>query len=181
MPRPGGHATRRRLAAVLLALGLPAAAAGCGGTPTTLAPLPIESATATATTRPVTSSISPSTAVAQPSQVPPRSRTRTPPPAPQAPTPTPTPTNDATCLGPVRKELVIAETEFDLVKWMCFTAGAILRLQGTEPGLVTVDPDSLVSRSYEAGGENIAFLRPGTVEVTVPHANRIDTITVVIR
>jgi hypothetical protein len=63
---------------------------------------------------------------------------------------------------------------------MCFTAGGILRLQGIGPGLVTVDPESLASSSYEAGVVEIVFVRPGTVEVTIPHDDRVDTITVVV-
>jgi hypothetical protein len=63
---------------------------------------------------------------------------------------------------------------------MCFTAGGILLLQGIGPGLVTVDPESVGSPSYEAGVVEIVFLRPGTVEVTIPHDDRVDTITVVV-
>jgi hypothetical protein len=170
---------RRRLAAVLLAGGMAGTAAACGGGQTAVAPLPIESAaTASAATGPVPPSIAPTSAVARPSTRSPRGRPGTP--SQPAPTPTPTPTRDASCLGAVRYELKIAETEFEVLPALCFTAGAVLRLQGIGPGLVTVDPESLVSSSYEAGVVDIVFLRPGTVEVTIPHADRIDTITVVV-
>jgi hypothetical protein len=177
MRRRAGHATRRQLAAVLVALGVSGTAAACGASKVA-APLPIESwpTTTAAATGPARSSIAPTTAVAQRPPRPPRGLPTTPP----RPSATPTATRDASCLGPVRYELNIAETEFDLLKSLCLTAGAVLRLQNIEPGLVTVDPGSLVSSSYEAGGVEIVFLRPGTVEVTVPHADRVDTITVVV-
>ncbi|MEV4622456.1 hypothetical protein AB0J74_27560 [Asanoa sp. NPDC049573] len=164
----------RRLVAVLLALTLPGTAAACGVGKIAVAPLPIESAAATtAAAGPAPSSIAPPTAASLPSPRPPRSRPQVP------PKPSPTPTLDASCFGPVRYELKIAETEFDLLKSLCFTAGGILRLQGIGPGLVTVDPDELVSSAYEAGVVDIVFLRPGTVEVTIAHADRIDILTVV--
>ncbi len=162
-----------RLPVALVALGM---AAGCGGARIAVMPLPVETVAPTTTaTGPAPTSAAPSTTTAgRPPPRPPRSRPGTP-----TPTPTPTPTRDASCLDPVRYELKLAETE-NLPETMCFTAGGILRLQGIEPGLVTVDPESLASSSYEAGGVDIVFLRPGTVEVTVPRADRVDTITVVV-
>ena len=164
---------RRRLGAVLLALAVTGLAA-CAGE-AVVAPLPIEPAQTTtpATTGPAVPA-SPA-ATAGPSSRPPRTRPRTP-----APPPSPEPTRESSCYGPIRYDLKIAETEFGLLKSLCFAAGARLRLQGIGPGLVTVDPESLVSQSYEAGVVDILFLRPGTVEVTIPHDDRTDTITVVV-
>ena len=52
---------------------------------------------------------------------------------------------------------------------------------GIGPGLVTAEPESLVSRYYEAGVEDIRFVRPGTVTVTIPQDTETHTITVVVR
>ncbi|MEV4619517.1 hypothetical protein AB0J74_12510 [Asanoa sp. NPDC049573] len=140
-----------------------------------VAPLPIESAAATAPTAPATQRALPSATTTVPPQPrPPRIHRN--PPAPSATGPT----RESNCLGPVVYELTIAETEFETLRPLCLRAGAILRLRGIGPGLVTVDPESLVARSYEAGVVDIALLRPGTVEVTIPHDERTDTVTVVV-
>jgi len=98
---------------------------------------------------------------------------------PNSPKPTATkPTG--TCYGAVRHDLDLRNTVLDLVKSMCFHAGGILRLQGIGPGLVTATPESLVSRSYEAGVVDLRFVRPGTVTVTIPQDEHTYTITVVV-
>lgn len=105
------------------------------------------------------------------------SRTRGTPPRP-IPSPT-TPTSS--CLGAVRYDLPVADTELELLRSLCFATGAVLRIQGIGPGLVTVDRPELVSQHYEAGVVDIRFVRPGTVAVTIPKDDRAHTITVVVR
>jgi hypothetical protein len=83
-------------------------------------------------------------------------------------------------MGTIRYDLDLRETELALVRSMCFHVGAILRLQGIGPGLVTAEPESLVTRSYEAGVQDIRFVRPGTVTVTIPQEEQTHTITVVV-
>ncbi|MGV9809908.1 hypothetical protein [Micromonospora chersina] len=84
------------------------------------------------------------------------------------------------CLGAVRYDLVLAETELALLKSLCFATGGVLRIRGIGPGLVTVDRADLVSRSYEAGVVDIRFVRAGTVVVTIPQDGRTYPITVVV-
>lgn len=84
------------------------------------------------------------------------------------------------CHGAIRYDLDLQNTVLDLIKSMCFRAGAVLRLQGIGPGLVTATPMSLVSQSYEAGVVDIRFVRPGTVTVTIPQEEQTHTITVVV-
>lgn len=81
----------------------------------------------------------------------------------------------------MRYDLPLAETELELLRSLCFAAGAVLRIQGIGPGLVTVDRPELVSQHYEAGVVDIRFVRPGTVDVTIPQQDREHTITVVVR
>ncbi|MEV4496793.1 hypothetical protein AB0J84_13945 [Micromonospora arborensis] len=102
---------------------------------------------------------------------------------PQRPTPASTrPTGPTTsCQGAVRYDLPLAETELELLRSLCFATGAVLRIQGIGPGLVTVDRPELVSQQYEAGVVDIRFVRPGTVDVTIPQQDRSHTITVVVR
>ncbi|MFG1840028.1 hypothetical protein ACGFH8_16450 [Micromonospora sp. NPDC049175] len=95
-------------------------------------------------------------------------------------TPPPTDVTPA-CQGAVRYDLPLAETEIELLKSLCFATGAVLRIQGIGPGLVTVDHPELVSQQYEAGVVDIRFVRPGTVAVTIPQEGREHTITVVVR
>jgi serine/threonine protein kinase len=97
-------------------------------------------------------------------------------------TPTASASTDPVCFDAGFRHVVnVPETELELLTSMCFTAGGVLRLQNIEPGLVTVEPESpFASSNYEAGGYDIQFLRPGTVEVTVPKDEQIHTITVVI-
>jgi hypothetical protein len=85
-----------------------------------------------------------------------------------------------TCYGAVRYDLDLRNTVLDLVTSMCFHTGGVLRLQGIGPGLVTATPESLVSRSYEAGVVNVRFVRPGTVTVSIPQDEQVNTITVVV-
>ncbi|MBB5480418.1 hypothetical protein HNR20_004923 [Micromonospora parathelypteridis] len=102
---------------------------------------------------------------------------------PHRPAPAPTtPTGPTTsCQGAVRYDLPLAETELELLRSLCFATGAVLRIQGIGPGLVTVDRPELVSQQYEAGVVDIRFVRPGTVDVTIPQQDRSHTITVVVR
>jgi len=162
------------VAALLLIL------AGCAGEP--LAPLPVQETgppAAAASAPPRVSAgppVSPATTTA-PTTVPTtRTTTRTADPA----TPPAAPSTDAVCLGAVRYDLNLQETVLDLVTSMCFSAGGVLRLQGIGPGLVTAEPADLVAQSYEAGVEDLRFLRPGTVTVRVPQNDRIHTIEVVV-
>ncbi|MEU4474688.1 hypothetical protein [Micromonospora sp. NPDC023888] len=95
-------------------------------------------------------------------------------------TPPPTAAPPA-CQGAVRYDLPLAETELSLLRSLCFATGAVLRIQGIGPGLVTVDRPDLVAQHYEAGVVDIRFVRPGTVDVTIPQEDRTHTITVVVR
>ncbi len=97
--------------------------------------------------------------------------------------PNDSPPTDATpaCQGAVRYDLPLAETEIELLTSLCFGTGAVLRIQGIGPGLVTVDRPDLVSQQYEAGVVDIRFVRTGTVAVTIPKEGREHTITVVVR
>ncbi|MBM0202800.1 hypothetical protein JNW90_06580 [Micromonospora sp. STR1s_5] len=159
--------------------------AACGAD--AVSPLPVQPPGPTrATPTPSTISTIP-TPTGSPSRLPPTSaRPAAPPPAPTrtrgTPRTTPPPT-DATpaCQGAVRYDLPLAETEIELLKSLCFATGAVLRIQGIGPGLVTVDRPELVSQQYEAGVVDIRFVRPGTVAVTIPKDGREHTITVVVR
>ncbi|WP_246278301.1 hypothetical protein [Phytohabitans rumicis] len=84
-------------------------------------------------------------------------------------------------MGAIRYDVDLQNTELALLKSMCFATGAVLRLQGIGPGLVTVEPASLVSQSYEAGVVDIRFVRRGTVTVNIPQDEQTYTVTVVIR
>jgi hypothetical protein len=101
-----------------------------------------------------------------------------------AATATAEPTQDGsatpTCRGADRHDVDLSENE-RLDTWMCFQTGGVLRLQGIGPGLVTADPRELVDMNYEAAVQDIAFLRPGTVTVTITRDERIDEITVVVK
>ena len=164
------------------------AVAACGAD--AVSPLPVQppGPTRSTPTPSTTSSISAiPTPTWSPSRPPPTSaRPAAAPPAPTrtrgTPRTTPPPT-DATpaCQGAVRYDLPLAETEIELLKSLCFATGAVLRIQGIGPGLVTVDRPDLVSQHYEAGVVDIRFVRPGTVAVTIPKDGREHTITVVVR
>jgi len=153
--------------------------AGCAGEP--LAPLPVQ-----ATGPPTSAASAPSREAATPPATPPatvpatRTTVRTTTPKDRPATPTAVPSDGAVCLGAVRYDLNLQETVLDLVTSMCFSAGGVLRLQGIGPGLVTAEPADLVAQSYEAGVEDLRFLRPGTVTVRVPQNDRIHTIEVVV-
>ncbi|MGN9892200.1 hypothetical protein [Micromonospora sp. L31] len=173
-------AAARRSSGPVATLAVLAAVAACGQTP--VAPLPV---------RPPTPAVTPSTSAAPaPSALPgPATLAATPrPPAPVGPAPTrgrgtrspsPSPRSSA-CLGPVRYDLVLAETEVALLKSLCLAAGGVLRIQGIGPGEVTVDREDLVSRSYEAGVVDIRFLRAGTVRVTIPQGGESHPVAVVV-
>ncbi|MEU5960811.1 hypothetical protein ABZ777_06330 [Micromonospora parva] len=175
----------RRLVVVLTAT---VGVAACGAD--AVSPLPVQPPAPTRST-PAPSPISASTAIpaptGSPSRPPPAStRPSAAPPTPSRPRGTPRttpPPTDATpaCLGAVRYDLPLAETEIELLKSLCFATGGVLRIQGIGPGLVTVDRPDLVSQQYEAGVVDIRFVRPGTVAVTIPKDDREHTVTVVVR
>jgi hypothetical protein len=159
--------------------------ASCGAD--AVSPLPVQPPAPTRST-PTPSANSPIPApTGSPSRPPPSStRPVAAPPAPTrtrgTPRTTPPPTNATpACQGAVRYDLPVADTELELLKSLCFATGAVLRIQGIGPGLVTVDRPELVSQHYEAGVVDVRFVRPGTVAVTIPKDDRAHTITVVVR
>lgn len=180
---PARRARARRVLAVALAPALLTPLAACGGD-RPVSPLPVRPASpTTAPASPVAPG--PTTVPASPVVAP---TVRPPAPAPRRPTrgtgtraPTPSPSGlpDA-CLGPVRYDLVLAETEMALVRSFCFETGGVLRIVGIGPGEVTVDREDLVSRSYEAGVVDIRFVRVGTVVVTIPQGGTAHPVTVVV-
>ncbi|MFJ8690443.1 hypothetical protein [Micromonospora wenchangensis] len=108
---------------------------------------------------------------APPPSIPDRATTTRPPSASPRP---------SACLGPVRYDLVLADTELALVTSLCLGVGGVLRLQGIGPGEVTVDREDLVDQNYEAGVVDLRFLRAGTVGVTIPYDGRTYLVTVVV-
>ncbi|MEU7959260.1 hypothetical protein [Micromonospora humida] len=84
------------------------------------------------------------------------------------------------CLGPVRYDLVLADTELALLTSLCLGVGGVLRLQGIGPGEVTVDREDLVDQNYEAGVVDLRFLRAGTVGVSIPYEGTTYLVTVVV-
>ncbi|SIN43103.1 hypothetical protein [Micromonospora cremea] len=177
-------AIRRSTSTIAAALTLTIAVAACGAEP--VAPLPVQPPPGTSGSAPTPSATQ--TATVSPSRVPPS--TGRPVPAPPAPTrtrgtpPRPAPSSNeptTSCQGTVRYDLPLAETELELLRSLCFATGAVLRIQGIGPGLVTVDRPELVSQQYEAGVVDIRFVRRGTVAVTIPQEDRAHTITVVVR
>jgi hypothetical protein len=171
---------RHTAAAATLALFTAAPLAACGADP--VAPLPAEAAQPAATASAGPAPTVPAAASASPGASPPRAAA--PPPAGRPPKPTSTgPTSTkppGTCLGAVRYDLDLQNTVLDLVRSMCFHTGGVLRLQGIGPGLVTSQPASVVSQSYEAGVVDLRFIRPGTATVTIPQNEQTHTITVVV-
>jgi hypothetical protein len=165
----------RHLVAVgALALIAIAPAAACGSEP--VSPLPIQPDTATpsrAVSPPAAESTPPANAPPKGQNPPAVQRPKTTPPRPTSPT--------STCMGAIRYDVDLRNTELELLKSMCFATGAVLRLQGIGPGLVTVEPASLVSQTYEGGVVDIRFVRRGTVTVTIPQNEQTYTVTVVIR
>jgi hypothetical protein len=155
--------------------------AACGAD--AVAPLPVQPPGPSRST-PTPSSIS---AIPTPTGSPPRPPpTSGRPPAPRSTRGTPRTTPPSTaatpaCQGAVRYDLPLAETEIELLRALCFATGAVLRIQGIGPGLVTVDRPELVSEQYEAGVVDVRFVRPGTVAVTIPKEGREHIITVVVR
>ncbi|MDO3704145.1 hypothetical protein Q3W71_20995 [Micromonospora sp. C28SCA-DRY-2] len=177
---------RRPAAAVAGLLAVVAGIAGCGGD-RPVSPLPVQPPAPVAagtTSPPGPPAGTPSAPPTPPGPSTAAPTTRRPAPAVPPPTtpgrgtrsPSPTPA----CHGPIRYDIVLAETELELIESLCFAAGAVLRIQGIGPGLVTVDREDLVSRHYEAGVVDIRFVRTGTVAVTIPKDGREHTITVVV-
>ncbi len=178
----GGRPGRVTILAVVLA----AAVTACGGGDVPVSPLPVQPP-------PVATAPTPEPSAPAPTSASPPSTTRGPVaaptsrrPAPTTPTRTPAATGSPTgrpdsCLGAIRYDLVLAETELALVTSLCFATGAVLRIIGIGPGEVTVDREDLVSRSYEAGVVDIRFVRPGTVTVLIPQEGTTYPITVVVR
>jgi hypothetical protein len=169
VPRP----TFRNIAAAgALALIAAGPLAACGDR--TVSPLPVQAAEPAATASALPSAASPAGSsapgVAEPAVRPTKTKTGR-----------PTSTNPTdTCFGAVRHDLDLQNEVLELVGPMCFHTGGVLRLQGTGPGLVTATPARLVTPRYEAGVEDLHFIRPGTVTVTIPQDKRTYTITVVV-
>ena len=178
------HTFRRTAVAGAFALLAAAPLAACGND--ALTPLPVQSAgPASATTTGTTPAPAPSPSAASTTAAttPPTSARpgTSPPRTPKAHTTTRKPPRPTTaCYGAVRHDLDLRNTELALIKSMCFRAGGVLRLQGIGPGLVTADPQSLVSQNYEAGVVDLRFLRPGTVVVSIPQEEQTYKITVVV-
>ncbi|WP_307821447.1 hypothetical protein [Micromonospora humidisoli] len=171
--------TGRWLAAVLVLVPV----TGCAAP---VAPLPVRPPTATPATTtdapatgaaPTRSDPAPGTVAATPSRPapPPSTPGRTPRTRPPSASPRP-----SACLGPVRYDLVLADTELALVTSLCLGVGGVLRLQGIGPGEVTVDQEDLVDQNYEAGVVDLRFLRAGTVVVTIPYEGTTYLVTVVV-
>jgi hypothetical protein len=157
--------------------------AGCA--PERLSSLPVQAPAGQVTATPVAS---PSGTIAAsptgPAIVPPGRPAAPPGRSPPVTTPTAEPTQAGsatpTCRGAVRHEVDLSNNE-RLDTWMCFQTGGVLRLRGIGPGLVTADPpEPFVDLNYAAAVQDIAFLRPGTVTLTITRDERIDTITVVV-
>ncbi|MFG1660282.1 hypothetical protein ACGFIY_27445 [Micromonospora chersina] len=175
-PRRG----RRRAAPALATLAVLAGTPACADRP--VSPLPVRPPAPAASTvgaaPPPTTTVPGTSTGTRPSRSPapsPPTRSRTVRPRASASTALP-----SACLGAVRYDLVLAETELALLKSLCFATGGVLRIRGIGPGLVTVDRADLVSRSYEAGVVDIRFVRAGTVVVTIPQDGRTYPITVVV-
>jgi hypothetical protein len=169
----------RHLAALgALALIAVAPVAACGSDP--VSPLPAHAAGQPSTGTPSQTPTATPTASTPPGHAPPTVNN---PPAGSKPTKanTPRPTTPTpVCMGAIRYDLDLRNNELALIKSMCFHTGAVLRLQGIGPGLLTAEPASLVSQNYEAGVVDIRFVRPGTVTVTIPQDEQTYTITVVV-
>ncbi|MFJ5542437.1 hypothetical protein [Micromonospora chalcea] len=179
----------RRRAATAATLALLAGTPACADRPVSPLPArpPVTSAAAapSATASPPGPTPAPAVSgvTAPPGAAPPSRPIRVrPPAAPRTTRPTPPvrTTPPAACLGPVRYDLVLAETELALLKSLCLAAGGVLRIQGIGPGEATVDREDLVSRNYEAGVVDIRFVRTGTVVVTIPQNGRAYPVTVVV-
>ncbi|MEJ3744872.1 hypothetical protein WEI85_16445 [Actinomycetes bacterium KLBMP 9797] len=161
--------------------------AACGGEP--VSPLPVRSPPASGTGTPSGSGAGtpsqtapPTSGVAMPPVHAPPSR-RNPPVERSSSQPQTTPPTAQTpsCMGAIRYDVDLQNTELALLPSLCFAVGAVLRLQGIGPGLVTVEPTSLHSQSYAGGVVDIRFIRTGTATVTIPQEEQTHTITVVIR
>ncbi|MFI2648232.1 hypothetical protein [Micromonospora fulviviridis] len=183
MPEPPRRGRRRPATAALAVLAVLAGVPACAAD-RPVSPLPVRPPAPAASTVGAAAPPTPTAPAQEPSTVPPPGRRPAPPPPtrsrtarPAAPASTAQP---SACLGAVRYDLVLAETELALLKSLCLAAGGVLRIQGIGPGLVTVDREDLVSRSYEAGVVDIRFVRTGTVMVTIPQDGRTYPITVVV-
>lgn len=91
-----------------------------------------------------------------------------------------TSTDPPPCRGVEQYALDLQNTELALIPTMCFAVGSVLRLQGIGPGLVTAEPTTVASQTYEAGVVDIRFIRAGTATVTIPQDDQVHTITVVV-
>jgi hypothetical protein len=101
-------------------------------------------------------------------------------------TPTPAPTTSPTppsppCEGAVVHTIDLTTDELALVPSLCVGVGSVLRIENIGPGEVTNDSPDLVDPNYEAGIQEIRFLRAGTVVVTIPQEGNSYDITVVVR
>ena len=170
----------QRLATVgALALIVLASAAACGSD--LVSPLPVQTAgQPSASTASQTSSATPAASTPPANAPPTKGQNPGPKPTRTKTTRPPTSAPPTSCFGAIRHDLDLQNTELALIKSMCFKAGGVLRLQGIGPGLVTVEPASLVAQNYEGGVVDIRFLRPGTVTVTIPQDEQVYTITVVV-
>ncbi|MEU8301886.1 hypothetical protein AB0C04_31940 [Micromonospora sp. NPDC048909] len=177
-----GHPARRPGAVAAVAVALAVSVVACGDA-TPVAPLPVRppAPASTTTAGPTTPAATPPPSTSAPTVRRPPAALPAPTRIPATRTPSASPTAlPSACLGAVRYDLVLAETELALIRSLCFAPGAVLRIIGIGPGEVTVDRQDLVSRSYEAGVVDIRFLRAGTVAVTIPQADALHTISVVV-
>lgn len=184
-----GVAGARRTALVATVLAVTGVVTGCGDTDVPVSPLPVQppaAATPAPTPTPPPEPL-PSVSSLPPRRTPTATVTSRRPPS-AAPTGTRTPSTEPspsgrpdTCLGAVRYDVVLAETELALLTSLCFATGGVLRIIGIGPGEVTVDREDLVSRTYEAGVVDLRFVRPGTVVVRIPQGGTTYPVTVVIR
>jgi hypothetical protein len=176
------HRTNLRPLLVGCALALTPLTAACGAD--TVSPLPVRTAAPSASGLPADLPVATATSAAPTAGTTtssPRARPARPKPTKTRTTPPKDTDGISSCRGAVRYDLDLQNNELALIKSMCFASGGVLRLQGIGPGLVTVDPASLVSQSYEGGVVDIRFVRKGTVDVKIPQDDRTYTITVVIK
>lgn len=171
--------TGRWLAAALLLVPV----TGCAAP---VAPLPVRAPTPTpaipttappTTVAPTPAGPPPGTVGALPTRPAPAPSTPDRTPGTRSPSASPRP---SACLGPVRYDLVLADTELALLTSLCLGVGGVLRLQGIGPGEVTVDREDLVDQNYEAGVVDLRFLRAGTVGVSIPYEGTTYLVTVVV-
>ena len=73
-----------------------------------------------------------------------------------------------------------ADVNLARVHSLCFEVGAVLRIEGAEPGTVSVDAPELVSQFYEAGAVEIRFIYSGTLFVSIVRGGKTFKIAVVV-